>query len=208
MGLSLNRAQIIGNLTRDPEVRQTPTGQSVVSFGVATNFSWKDQSGERQSKVEFHNIVAWRRLAEICGQYLRKGSKVFIEGRLQTRDWEGEDGVRRYRTEIVADNMIMLGGRGEGMESGAPGMASEGLSVPPVEGAESASEAPAEGSDLKEFDDVAAGQEKGSLKKKAGAKAAGTADAKAAKPTKAKSTAKAGSKADDEDEIEIDDLPF
>ncbi|MDD4332583.1 MAG: single-stranded DNA-binding protein [Patescibacteria group bacterium] len=106
--MNLNKAMIIGNLTRDPEVRNTPNGQTVASFAVATNFIWTDQSGQKQEKVEFHNIVAWRRLAEICGQYLKKGSKVFIEGRLQTRDWVGQDGVKRYRTEIVTENMIML----------------------------------------------------------------------------------------------------
>ena len=108
MAMSLNRVQLIGNLTRDPEMKQIPGGQVVTSFGVATNLTWTDKSGEKQNKVEFHNIVAWRKLAEICGQYLKKGSKVFVEGKLQTRDWEGEDGVKRYRTEIVADNMIML----------------------------------------------------------------------------------------------------
>ncbi len=113
MAMSLNRVQLIGNLTRDPEIKQIPGGTTVASFGVATNFTWKDSNGERQSKTEFHNIVAWRRLAEICGQYLKKGGKIFVEGRLQTRDWEGEDGVKRYRTEIVADNMIMLDRKGE-----------------------------------------------------------------------------------------------
>ena len=117
--MSLNRVQLIGNLTRDPEMKQIPGGQVVTSFGIATNFTWKDQSGEQQSKVEFHNITAWRRLAEICGQYLKKGSKIFIEGRLQTRDWEGEDGVKRYRTEIVADNMIMLDKKGDAIGGGA-----------------------------------------------------------------------------------------
>lgn len=112
MAMSLNRVQLIGNLTRDPEIKQIPGGQVVATFGVATNLTWKDQSGAQQSKVEFHNVVAWRKLAEICGQYLKKGSKVFVEGRLQTRDWEGEDGVKRYRTEIVADNMIMLDRKG------------------------------------------------------------------------------------------------
>lgn len=112
MAMSLNRAQLIGNLTRDPELRQIPGGSTVASFGIATNFSWTDQGGQRQEKVEFHNIVAWRKLAEICGQYLKKGSKVYIEGRIQTRDWEGEDGVKRYRTEIVAENMIMLDRKG------------------------------------------------------------------------------------------------
>ncbi|RMD59910.1 single-stranded DNA-binding protein [Candidatus Parcubacteria bacterium] len=106
--MNLNRAMIIGNLTRDPEVRNTPNGQTVASFTVATNFVWVDPNGQRQEKAEFHNVVAWRRLAEICGQYLRKGSKVYIEGRLQTRDWVGQDGIKRYRTEIIAENMIML----------------------------------------------------------------------------------------------------
>lgn len=118
MAMSLNRVQLIGNLTRDPELKQIPGGQSVATFGVATNFSWKDQSGQLQSKTEFHNIVAWRKLAEICGQYLRKGSKIYVEGKLQTRDWEGEDGVKRYRTEIVADNMIMLDRKGADSGSG------------------------------------------------------------------------------------------
>jgi single-strand DNA-binding protein len=113
MAMSLNRAQIIGNVTRDPEMKQIPGGQVVTSFGIATNFTWTDQSGQKQEKVEFHNIVAWRKLAEICGQYLKKGSKVFIEGKIQTRSWEAEDGSKRYRTEIVADNMIMLDRKGD-----------------------------------------------------------------------------------------------
>jgi len=106
--MNLNKAMIIGNLTRDPEVRTTPQGTSVASFGVATNLVWTDASGQKQEKAEFHNVVAWRKLADIIGQYLKKGSKVYIEGRLQTRDWSGQDGVKRYRTEIIAENMIML----------------------------------------------------------------------------------------------------
>lgn len=113
MAMSLNKVQLIGNLTRDPEMRQIPGGQVVASFGLATNLSWTDQSGQRQDKPEFHNIVAWRKLAEICGQYLKKGSKCYIEGRIQTRSWEAEDGSKRYRTEIVAENMIMLDRKGE-----------------------------------------------------------------------------------------------
>jgi len=112
--MNLNKAMIIGNLTRDPEIKNTPSGLPVATFAVATNLVWKDQAGQKQEKVEFHNVVAWRRLAEICGQYLRKGSKVYIEGRLQTRDWVGQDGVKRYRTEIVAENMIMLDRAGAG----------------------------------------------------------------------------------------------
>ena len=131
--MNLNKAMIIGNLTRDPEVRNTPSGQTVASFSVATNLIWTDQSGQRQEKVEFHNVVAWRRLADICGQYLKKGSKIYIEGRLQTRDWAGQDGVKRYRTEIVADNMIMLdrmGGTPSSAPSSAPRMSDEQPSVP------------------------------------------------------------------------------
>ncbi len=121
--MNLNKAMIIGNVTRDPEVRQTANGASVATFSVATNFFWNDPAGQRQERVEFHNIVAWRKLAEICGQYLRKGSKVYIEGRLQTRDWVGKDGVKRYSTEIIAENMIMLdkaSGAGNGNGSRQP----------------------------------------------------------------------------------------
>lgn len=118
--MNLNKAMIIGNLTRDPEVRTTPQGTSVASFGVATNFVWKDANGQKQEKAEFHNVVAWRKLADIIGQYLKKGSKVYIEGRLQTRDWTGQDGVKRYRTEIIAENMIMLDSRGAGAQAAAP----------------------------------------------------------------------------------------
>lgn len=114
MAMSLNKAQIIGNLTRDPEMKQIPGGQIVTTFSVATNFTWNDQSGQKQEKVEFHNIVAWRKLGEICGQYLKKGSKIFLEGRMQTRSWEAEDGSKRYKTEIIADNMIMLDKKGGG----------------------------------------------------------------------------------------------
>ncbi|MEI7512548.1 MAG: single-stranded DNA-binding protein [Candidatus Uhrbacteria bacterium] len=106
--MDLNRAMIIGNVTRDPELRTTTTGQTVCSFGIATNQQWTDAQGQKQQRAEFHNIVAWGKLAEICGQYLGKGRKAYIEGRLQTREWEAPDGQKRNRTEIVADNMIML----------------------------------------------------------------------------------------------------
>lgn len=115
---SLNRATVLGNLTRDPEVKQIPSGQSVCTFGVATNRTWKDATGSKQEATEFHNCVAWGKLAEICGQYLSRGRKVYVEGRLQTRDWEGKDGVRRYRTEIIADNVILLDRPGSGSGGG------------------------------------------------------------------------------------------
>lgn len=118
--MDLNRAQLIGNVTRDPEVRNTPSGQSVASFGIATNAQWTDTQGAKQVRTEFHNIVAWGKLAEICQQYLTKGKKIFLEGRIQTREWEAQDGQKRTRTEIVADNMIMLD-RGSSND-GAPRM--------------------------------------------------------------------------------------
>ena len=117
--MSLNRAQIIGNLTRDPELRNTTSGQSVCNFSVATSSQWTDQAGVKQERSEFHPIVAWGKLAEICSQYLAKGRKVYVEGRLQTREWETPDGQKRQRTEIVADNMIMLDKAGQGAPSGA-----------------------------------------------------------------------------------------
>ena len=118
--MNLNKAMLIGNVTRDPETKTTPSGQTVTTFGVATNLVWTDNSGQQQKKAEFHNIIAWRKLAEICGKYLKKGSKVYVEGRLQTTDWTGNDGVKRYRTEIVLENMIMLDGRQGGEFGGAP----------------------------------------------------------------------------------------
>ena len=104
----LNRATIIGNLTRDPEVKTTTQGANVTTFSVATNLRWTTQTGEKKESTEYHNIVTWRRLAEICGQYLKKGSKVYVEGRLQTRSWDDAQGIKHWRTEIVADNVIML----------------------------------------------------------------------------------------------------
>ncbi|OIO49064.1 MAG: hypothetical protein AUJ34_01890 [Parcubacteria group bacterium CG1_02_41_12] len=106
--MDLNKVMLIGRVTQDPEVRTTPSGVAVTSFGLATNLYWNDQQGQRQEKVEFHNIVAWRKLAEICGQYLHKGSKIYLEGRLQTSSWDDQSGNKRYRTEVIADNMIML----------------------------------------------------------------------------------------------------
>jgi single-strand DNA-binding protein len=119
MSMSLNRAQLIGNITRDPESKALPGGQIVVTFGLATNFSWIDANGEKKEKTEFHNIVAWKKLAEIISQFVKKGNKVFVEGRIQTREWDGQDGVKRYRTEIVADNLIMLDRKDKEMVSSA-----------------------------------------------------------------------------------------
>jgi single-strand DNA-binding protein len=119
--MDLNKVMLIGNVTRDPELRTTPTGQSVASFSLATNRVWKDQnSGERKSVADFHNIIAWRKLAEICGQYLQKGSKIYVEGRIQTRSWQGQDGVKKYTTEIIMENMIMLDRKPQGQEGFNP----------------------------------------------------------------------------------------
>ena len=104
---------LIGNLTRDPNLRFTPNGTAVCSFGLATNRSWtSNDSGEKQERVDFHNIVAWGKLAEICGQLLHKGDKTYVEGRIQNRDWKTEDGAERRITEVVIDNMMLLSSRG------------------------------------------------------------------------------------------------
>lgn len=108
MARSLNRVQLLGNLTRDPELRYTPTGAAVCSFGIATNRSWTTDSGEKKEESEFHRIVAWNKLAELCSQFLVKGRKVYVEGRLQTRSWQAQDGAQRSVTEIVIDDMILL----------------------------------------------------------------------------------------------------
>ena len=124
MAKSLNKVMLIGNLGKDPELRYTPSGVAVATFSVATNESWKDQDGNTQERTEWHNIVAWRKLAEICGEYLKKGKKVYIEGRIQTRSYDDKNtGAKKYITEIVADNLIMLdGGRGATGENGGPGI--------------------------------------------------------------------------------------
>ena len=118
---SLNKAVLIGNLTRDPELRYTPQGNAVCSFGLATNRSWQPQDGgERREETEFHRCVAWNKLAELCSQLLSKGRKVYLEGRLQTRSWDDKQtGQKKYRTEIVAEN-IQFGPQGGGAGGGAP----------------------------------------------------------------------------------------
>jgi single-strand DNA-binding protein len=111
MSRGLNKVMIIGNLGRDPEMRYTPSGKPVTSFSVATSRSWVTADGERREATEWFNVVAWRDLAEVCNQVLRKSSKVYIEGRFQTRSWEGQNGQKHYRPEIVADEMILLDSR-------------------------------------------------------------------------------------------------
>jgi single-strand DNA-binding protein len=112
--MDLNKVMIIGRLTRDPELRSLPSGKSVATMGVATGRAWTDANGQKQKQTEFHNVVMWGKLGEIASQYLHKGSKLYVEGRLQTRDWNAQDGSKRSRTEVVAENMIMLDARAAG----------------------------------------------------------------------------------------------
>ena len=114
----INKVIIIGNLTRDPEMKALPSGGKVTSFSVATNRVWKDQSGKRQEASDYHNIVVFGRQAETCAQYLKKGSQAFVEGRLQTRSWDGQDGKKQYRTEVVADR-VQFGTRTGGTTGGS-----------------------------------------------------------------------------------------
>ena len=117
MARSLNRVQLIGNLTRDPELRYTPTGTAVCSFGMATNRSWTTESGEKRDEADFHRIVAWNKLAELCSQFLTKGKKVFVEGRLSTRNWNAQDGTQKTTTEIIISDMILLDSSGRRAET-------------------------------------------------------------------------------------------
>jgi single-strand DNA-binding protein len=111
---SVNKVILVGNLGRDPEVRYMPNGEAVCNFSIATTDNWKDKSGAKQERTEWHNIVMYRKLAEIAGEYLKKGRPVYVEGRLQTRKWQTKEGQDRYTTEIIADQMQMLGGRDAG----------------------------------------------------------------------------------------------
>lgn len=105
---SINKVILIGNLTRDPELRQTPNGQSVTTFGMATNREWTTKSGERNNSAEFHECVAWAHLAEICQKYLKKGNLIYVEGYLKTRSWDSPEGIKKFKTEIVVKDMIRL----------------------------------------------------------------------------------------------------
>ncbi len=130
--MDLNKVMIIGRLTRDPELRSTPSGVNVCQIGVATSYVYTNQqTGQKVEQTEFHNVVLWRKLGEIANQYLKKGAQVFIEGRLQTRSWDGKDGTKRYRTEIIGDNMIMLGKPSSGGSSSASGGPAGGYTPAP-----------------------------------------------------------------------------
>ena len=137
----LNKVILIGRLGRDPETRYMPNGEAVCNFSVATSESWKDQSGQRQERIEWHNITMYRRLAEIAGQYLKKGSQVYLEGKIQTRKYQGKDGIERTAYDIIANEMKMLGGGNseQQAQSEAP--------TPPRRQAPAAPAAPVDGND-------------------------------------------------------------
>ncbi len=125
MSRGLNKVMVIGHVGRDPEMRYTPSGRAVTSFSVATSRSWTNSDGERREETEWFNIVTWGNLAEICKQRLRKGQQVYVEGRLQTRGWEDAEGKKHFRTELVAQEMILLGGRSAGTSEEAGGLPDE-----------------------------------------------------------------------------------
>ena len=129
---SINKVILIGNLGQDPELRYTSAGVAVATFTLATNESWKDQDGNAQERTQWHNLVAWRKLAEICGEYLKKGSRIYAEGRIQYRNYDDKNGVKRYVTEIVLDQMMMLDSRSSG-QSGGASMQSSAASIPAEE---------------------------------------------------------------------------
>ncbi|MDZ4097814.1 MAG: single-stranded DNA-binding protein [Methylophilaceae bacterium] len=161
---SVNKVILVGNLGRDPEVRYMPNGEAVCNFSIATTDNWKDKNGQKQERTEWHNIVMYRKLAEIAGEYLKKGRPVYVEGRLQTRKWQTKEGQDRYTTEIIADQMQMLGGRDsggsnasyddmnqdqDGGQSAAPARQAASSSAPSAQAAKPA----AGGSSFDEFDD-------------------------------------------------------
>lgn len=127
---SLNKVQLIGNLTRDPELRYTPTGAAVCSIGLATNRYWTTESGEKKEETEFHRVVAWNKLAELCSQLLSKGRKVYVEGRLKTNTWQGQDGNQRATTEVIIEDMILLDSKGSPSSHPQPATTSAPVTSP------------------------------------------------------------------------------
>ena len=148
-GSGLNKVMLIGNLGKDPEVRYTPGGQAVANFNIATNEAWTDKQGQKQERTEWHRIVVWGKVAELCGEYLSKGRQVYIEGRLQTREWNNKEGAKQYTTEIVANQVLFLAGgergAGQGRGGGRGGGGGEDLGPPPPGFDESQQAAPASG---------------------------------------------------------------
>ena len=131
----INKAIIYGNLTRDPELKSLPSGSTVVNFSVATNHTWKDKNGQRQDSVEYHNVVAFGRTAETVNQYMKKGSGIYVEGRIQTRTWDGTDGKKNYKTEIIADR-VQFGPKRDGAIPAVAPSTKEDAQVPPADAIE------------------------------------------------------------------------
>lgn len=189
---SLNKAQLIGNLTRDPELRYTPQGTAVCTFGLATNRSWVTEAGDQREDTQFHRIVAWNKLAEICSQLLFKGRRVYVEGRLKTRQWTAQDGSPRQTTEIVIDEMLILDSKR------APGERIE-EEVSPEEPAEVRGEPP-----VVEAEATAPKKKKGKEPTSAPASAA----AKSAKKADDKKKAKKADEEEKKEEVKAEDIPF
>jgi single-strand DNA-binding protein len=147
-GSGLNKVMLIGNLGKDPEVRYTPGGQAVANFNIATNEAWTDKQGQKQERTEWHRIVVWGKVAELCGEYLSKGRQVYIEGRLQTREWTNKEGAKQYTTEIVANQVLFLAGgergAGQGRGGGRGAGGGEDFGQPPP-GFDESQAAPASG---------------------------------------------------------------
>ena len=189
MTRSLNKVELIGNLTRDPELRYTPSGTAVCTFGLATNRSWTTESGEKKEDVEFHRIVSWQKLAELCSQLLSKGRKVYVEGRLETRRWTGKDEVERQTTEIVINDMIILDSKF------SQGGGDSSFDVPDDQG----------------FDDVDSTEKPGGSGKGSSSKTSKKSDDTNKSDKKKKTsnkTSKKVSKKDDKASEEDDDIPF
>ncbi|KKQ34668.1 MAG: Single-stranded DNA-binding protein [Microgenomates group bacterium GW2011_GWA2_37_6] len=195
MARSLNRVQLIGNLTRDPELRYTPAGTAVCSFGIATNRSWTTESGEKRDEADFHRIVAWNKLAELCSQFLTKGKKVYVEGRLTTRNWNAQDGTQKSTTEVIISDMILLDSSGIRSASSGQGRS------------ESSSPAKTESEPAEKAEEPEENQEK----------KAKPASSKAKKPSSAEASEGQGKteeekkeevKASSDEEVAPDDIPF
>lgn len=197
---SLNKVMLIGNLTRDPELRYTPKGTAVCSFGLATNRSWMPTDAtERREETEFHRIVAWNKLAELCSQLLTKGRKVYIEGRLQTRSWESPDGEKRQATEIVAEDMVILDSRRQ----------TEGEGFKPAEDkGERSEESKDESNKEKEDNKEADKKEEKEDKKKEDPSTSSGQEKTESKKEKAEKKDDKSPPAGGDDEIDIDDIPF
>jgi single-strand DNA-binding protein len=192
MARSLNKATLIGNLTRDPELRYTPQGTAVCTFGIATNRQWTTDSGEKREDTEFHRIVAWNKLAELCSQLLSKGRKVYLEGRIQTRDWTAQDGTQRRTTEVVISDMIILDSRRDFQKAGL-------ADIPESE----ISDIETEPDEMEKAPSVKTKKEKPAKATKKKKKAAATKKSKSSKKGKKKTSSK--SKKKDE---EVEDIPF